>query len=139
MAWAAEREMQMVLLPPERVGLPKRPSKERLVSQRVSWWLAEGRWQEALDLVQPPNRCEPRTLYRLAHALPLTEEHTAVWLLQRVFDVWMAQAKSPYRNELALVREIADRMSPAQAGEWLTGLRQTYKARRAFLAGLPQA
>lgn len=139
MAWAAEREMQMVLLPPERVGFPKRPSKERLVSQRVSWWLAEGRWQEALDLVQPPNRCEPRTLYRLAHALPLTEQHTAVWLLQRVFDVWMAQAKSPYRNELALVREIADRMSPAQAGEWLTGLRQTYKARRAFLAGLPQA
>ena len=138
MAWAAEREMQMVLLPPERVGFPKRPSKERLVSQRVSWWLAEGRWQEALDLVQAPNRCDPRTLYRLAHALPLTEQHTAVWLLQRVFDVWMAQAKSPYHNELALVREISGRMRPEPAREWLDGLRQTYKARRAFLAGLPQ-
>lgn len=139
MAWATEREMQVVLLPPERVGFPKRPSKERLVSQRVSWWLAEGHWQEALDLVQPPNRCDPRTLQRLAHALPPDEQATAVWLLQRVFDVWMAQAKSPYHNELALVREIIGRMAPAQAHDWVAGLRQTYKARRAFLAGLPQA
>ena len=139
MGWAQEREMQMVLLPPERVGFPKRPSKERLVSQRVSWWLAEGRWREALDLVQPPNRCDPNTLLRLAHALPQAERATAVWLLQRVFDTWMLQAKSPYRNELALVQEIGGRMAPEQAREWVDGLRQTYKARRTFLAGLPQA
>jgi len=138
MVWAAEREMQMVLLPPERVGIPKRPSKERLVSQRVSWWLAEGHWQESLDLVRPPNRCDPRTLYRLAQALPSGEQNTAVGLLQRVFDVWMTQAKSPYRNELALVREIVAKMEPEAARQWVAGLRQTYKARRAFLAGLEQ-
>jgi hypothetical protein len=137
MAWAAEREMQMVLLPPERVGFPKRPSRERLVSQRVSWCLAEGCWQEALDLVQPPNRCEPNTLYRLTQALPQAQQAEAVWLLQRVFDTWMLGAKSPYRKELALVQEIIGHMAPEQAHEWIDALRQTHKARRAFLAGLP--
>lgn len=139
MDWMAGREMQRVLLPPERVGFPKRSSVERVVSLRVSWCLAEGRWQDALDLVEPPNVCEPRTLYRLAHALPVAEQARAVWLLQRVFDAHMAQSKSPYGKELALVQEIVARMAPAQASDWLGGLRQTYKARRAFVGGLPQA
>lgn len=139
MDWMAGRELQTVLLPPERVGFPKRTSVERVVSLRVSWCLAEGRWQDALDVVQPPNVCEPRTLYRLALALPSAEQERAVWLLQRVFDAHMTQSKSPYGKELALVREIMARMLPAQASAWVSGLRQTYKARRAFLAGLPQA
>jgi hypothetical protein len=139
MDWMAGRELQTVLLPPERVGFPKRTSVERVVSRRVSWCLAEGRWQDALAVVQPPNVCEPRTLYRLALALPSAEQERAVWLLQRVFDAHMTQSKSPYSKELALVREIVARMLPAQASAWVSGLRQTYKARRVFLAGLPQA
>lgn len=137
MDWMAGREMQRVQLPPERVGLPKRVSQEQVVSLRVSWCLAEGCWQEALDLVQPPNRCDPHTLRRLAHALPPHERDGGTTLLQRVLDAHMSQAKSPYSKELALVREIAGRMAPAQAGEWLNTLRQAYKARRVFLAGLP--
>lgn len=139
MDWMAGRELQTVFLPPERVGFPKRTSVERVVSLRVSWCLAEGRWQDALEMVQPPNVCEPDTLYRLAHALPSAEQERAVWLLQRVFDAHMTQSKSPYSQELALVREIAAGMEPAQASAWVSGLRQTYKARRVFLAGLPQA
>ena len=50
----------------------------------------------------------------------------------------MLQANSPYHNELALVQEIVDRMAPDDARAWVDGLRQTYKARRAFLAGLAQ-
>jgi len=138
MDWMAGRELQTVFLPPERVGFPKRTSVERVVSLRVSWCLAEGRWQDALDLVHPPNVCEPRTLYRLAHALPSEEQERAMWLLQRVFDAHMTQSKSPYSKELALVREIVSRMAPAQVSEWVGGLRQTYKTRRVFLAGLPR-
>ncbi|MBL8304956.1 MAG: hypothetical protein JNM26_19560, partial [Ideonella sp.] len=45
-------------------------------------------------------------------------------------------AKSPYRSELALVREIADLLSSMERRRWIDSLRVRYAAKRNFVAGL---
>jgi hypothetical protein len=49
----------------------------------------------------------------------------------------MQGASSPYRSELALVKEIGQRMDPAKRSRWLEQLRTEYKAKRSFVRDLP--
>jgi len=49
----------------------------------------------------------------------------------------MRRASSPYRHELALVKEIGRRMDSARRIAWLAQLRTEYKAKRNFVRDLP--
>ena len=110
----------------------------RSIDVRVSWHLADAEPQQALALVrQPGNGCRLDTLEALARQLPAENGADAVQLLQRVFDVAMAGASSPYATPLALVRDILARMPLAQQAPWLADLRVRYKPKRNFIAGLP--
>jgi hypothetical protein len=49
----------------------------------------------------------------------------------------MDRATSPYRMELQLVAETAQRMHAPQRAVWLAHLRKVYAGKRNFLNGLP--
>jgi hypothetical protein len=49
----------------------------------------------------------------------------------------MRDAKSPYREELGMVEEIAGMLEPGERAAWLAGLRDGYKAKRNFVRDLP--
>lgn len=59
-------------------------------------------------------------------------------LLLRVFAQAMRTASTPYREELGLVNEIAERLDQARRGAWLAKLRIEFKAKRNFIRDLPQ-
>jgi hypothetical protein len=138
-AWAQTQEMQTQ--PAFRAWRTStantKTASERIVSVRVQWLLSERKLDDALVLVQTPNRCHPDLLLALARKLPSERQVEAVALLLRVFEVEMAGASSPYRTALALVHEALQRMTPARRIEWLAYLRAQYKAKRNFIKELP--
>ena len=111
---------------------------QRNVSLRAAVLCSEQRWAEACDLVQPPAVCDPRVLRDIALHLPDTERERAAALLLRVFGRAMLTAQTPYRDELALVREIAARFDTAGRAAWLASLRTEFKAKRNFVRDLPR-
>jgi uncharacterized Zn finger protein len=110
---------------------------KRNVTLRAHILLAEGRVSEALDLVQPPAVCDPRVLRALALQLGAPQHDHAVALLQRVFDLEMRTAQTPYAHALTLVREIVERQDAQSRARWLAELRVQFKAKRNFIKGLP--
>lgn len=106
------------------------------VGTRVEWLLADGNIDEALALVQPPGRCAPAQLRRIARGLPKARHAEAVPLMLRVFDAAMPGASSPYHEVLSVVAETAGYMSAPERQQWLQALRLKYKARRNFIQGL---
>jgi hypothetical protein len=122
-----------------RFGLP-RPvvsTGERDVSLRAEVLCSEGRWVEACTLVQPPAVCRDGVLSQIARHLPVDQKDQALALLLRVFSSAMRRASSPYRDELALVKEIGRHMDSARRTAWLAQLRTHYKAKRNFVRDLP--
>ncbi len=109
------------------------------VSVRTRWLLHENHLDEAVALVRSPHGCTADLLRDLALRLPTAQHQDAVDLLHRVFDARMAQATSPYREELRLVRDMLKRQTPQQQRQWLAHLRVHYKAKRNFIKGLPDA
>ncbi len=107
------------------------------VSLRAEILCSENRWMEAYALVQPPAVCRDTTLERIALHLPVERSEQAVQMLLRVFVVVMQRSSSPYREALALVKEIGKRMGAVQRAEWLRQLRVQYKAKRNFVRDLP--
>ena len=137
-AWAEQREQAELDAARKRTRTHAGDPALRSIDVRVSWHLADAEPQQALALVrQPGNGCRLDTLEALARQLPAENGADAVQLLQRVFDVAMAGASSPYATPLALVRDILARMPLAQQAPWLTDLRVRYKPKRNFIAGLP--
>jgi hypothetical protein len=55
----------------------------------------------------------------------------------RVFAAEMSDSKSPYRNELERVKEIAALLDATRRVQWLLQLRLEYKAKRNFVRDLP--
>ena len=136
-AWAQAREQDAVV--GARLGVLSRGSagaKGRHVGTRAAWLLAEGRLDDAVQLVQPPHVCEPQLLRTMAMQLPQTRYPEAVLLLQRVFAVSMPGASTPYRDVLQIVGETARRMAEPARSQWLAWLRAEYKAKRNFIKGL---
>ncbi len=118
--------------------LPGRAGVQPDVSLRVSWLLADHQPEAALALAATPgHHCNPRLLLQLARQLPPDRNADAIPLLLRVFNDAIQSAKSPYHEPLALVRETLSRMTAAQGVDWLQELRTVHKAKRNFLAGLP--
>lgn len=115
------------------------PNGARDVSLRAEVLCAEGRWLDACALVQPPAVCRDAVLGQIARQLPPAQADPALALLLRVFDSAMLGASSPYRDALALVKEIGRRMEPARRVAWLAQLRIEFKAKRNFVRGLPAA
>jgi len=113
------------------------PAGQRDVSLRAEVLGSEGRWVEACALVQPPAACRDGVLGQIARHLPDEHKEPALLLLLRVFDSAMKWAKSPYRDELALVDEIGGRMDGARRAAWLAQLRTEYKVKRNFVRDLP--
>jgi hypothetical protein len=107
------------------------------VTLRAQILCSENRWSDAARLVQPPVRCIPSVLRTIALRLGAEERDTAAALLMRVLDAAMEQATSPYRAELQLVAEIAQRMHVPQRAVWLAHLRKVYAGKRNFINGLP--
>lgn len=138
-AWAEQREQEEIAA--ER----KRPAMWRgsgpvvaLVTVRVAWLLAERDLPAALALArQPGTACGADTLVALARVLPAERRAEAAQLLQRVFGSVMPPAQSPYARPLELVREIVALLPVAEGHAWLASLRDSYKAKRNFIAGLP--
>ena len=56
----------------------------------------------------------------------------------RVFASELHCAKSPYRRELALVKEIAVLLDEPRRAAWLVQLRVNYKAKKDFVRDLPE-
>ena len=108
----------------------------RSVSDRVGWLLAEDRWQEALPLVQPPNRCHEGYLAALAKRLPASHDADAVRLSRQMLDAAMRIASSPYAQVLSLIADACKRMPLAAKTDWINELRATHKAKRNFVLGL---
>ncbi|MBI2319353.1 MAG: hypothetical protein HYU75_20730 [Betaproteobacteria bacterium] len=77
-------------------------------------------------------------LQHIATHLDDTHREQALELLLRVFRIAMRQSSSPYREELALVGEIARRLDAQRRSAWLSQLRVEYKAKRNFVRGLPE-
>ena len=75
-------------------------------------------------------------LSQIARHLPSEQRDQALALLLRVFGSAMQRSSSPYRDELALVEEIARRMDAARRTAWLAQLRKEYKAKRNFVRDL---
>ncbi len=109
------------------------------VSVRASWWLdGENDSAQALALVQQPGvRCQDSVLRRLALSLPPDQNATAVTFLQALFYENMEQAKTPYQSELALVREVLQRMTAEQGTQWVAELLSQFKVKRNFIKELP--
>jgi len=122
---------------PFRASWAAPSTQARDVSLRAEVLCAEARWGEACDLVQPPSVCRNDVLHQIARHLPADQSDEAKTLLLRVFSSAMLKAGSPYRDELALVHEIGQRMKAAQRAVWLAQLRAAYKAKRNFIRGLP--
>ena len=101
--------------------------------------LHEGKLDDALALVQSPNRCQGELLWKLAKQLPSGQHAQAVALMMRVFDVVMPGARNPYARELQLAHDILQRQDARQAAAWLEQIRIAYKAKRNFIKGLPAA
>lgn len=108
----------------------------RTVSDRVSWLLAEDRWQEALLAVQPPNRCYDHYLAALAKRLPASHDADAVRLLRQLFEVAIRVASSPYAQVLGLIADACKRMPLDAKTQWIDELRGAHKAKRNFIVGL---
>jgi len=110
---------------------------QRDVSLRAEVLCSENRWVEALALVRPPAFCRDGVLAYLARRLG--PEHVAyrIDLLTRVFANEMRNSKSPYRQELELVDEIAGLLDPTRRAAWLQQLRLEYKAKKNFVRDLP--
>jgi hypothetical protein len=51
----------------------------------------------------------------------------------------MRTAQTLYRDELALVAEIAARLDAARRSAWLASLRGQFKAKRNFIRDLPKS
>ena len=137
----ADRESQAMNRPPvsARYGgafhIPLTAVRD--VSLRAELLGSEGRWLEACALVQPPATCRDAVLSLIARHLPVEQGDQAVALLLRVFGSVMLGASSPYRDALALVKEINRRMEPARRAAWLAQLRIDFKAKRNFIRDLP--
>jgi tetratricopeptide (TPR) repeat protein len=136
MAWAASRESQEL----RRGYGPRAPTEQVMdVSVRVHWLFdAEGDVNSALALVQAPGViCQSDLLHRFALALPEAQASEAAGLLLRLLHSHMQQARSPYHQELKLVRQICERLPPPERRAALAQLRAQYKAKRHFIQDLP--
>lgn len=118
-------------------ALESPPPSAPNVSLRVEILLSEACRDEAWAAVQPPALCRGPLLHTLARHLRADRPADAVTLLQRVLRDEMRNAKSPYAEALALVREAIALMPPEPRGRWLADLRAEFKAKRNFIAGLP--
>ena len=110
----------------------------RDVSLRAEILCDESRWLEACELVQPPMACRNTVLLQIARHLPAERVEQSLTLMLRVFTDAMTRAKSPYRDELILVGEIARRMDAARRAAWLAQLRGEFKRKVNFIGGLPR-
>ena len=118
-------------------GMAFGTSRERDVSIRAEILCAERAWADALTLVQPPHACASEPMLRIARHLPESHAEDAVKLLQRVFAAVMPGTQTPYKDVLAIVHDIGKRMPLDRRAEWFDSLRQQYRAKRNFIAGLP--
>jgi hypothetical protein len=123
---------------PRRPGARRGTSGVRDVSLRAAVLCSESRWTEALAIVQAPNECRANVLREIAVHLDDAHRDEAVALLLQVFGRAMVSARAPYDEELAMVREIAERMDPARRAAWLAALRVQYKPKRNFIRDLPK-
>ncbi|WP_028604492.1 SWIM zinc finger family protein [Ottowia thiooxydans] len=142
----AEQEIELTQSRTQRTGYTRFGAQrllgpgpnERDVSLRASLLCAENRWDEALQLVQPPAYCIEHLLEHIALQLHSTHWEQAVVLLQRAFNSAMQRATSPYRHELDLVRKILLRMgNDTTRRHWLAHLASMHKAKRNFVRDLP--
>ncbi len=123
---------------PRRSGARRGTSGVRDVSLRAAVLCSESRWTEALAIVQAPSECRANVLREIAVHLDDAHRDEAVALLLPVFGRAMVSARAPYDEELAMVREIAERMDPARRATWLAALRVQYKAKRNFIRDMPK-
>jgi len=108
------------------------------VSLRAEVLGSEGRWVEACLLAQPPATCRDAVLNSIAVHLPAEHHEQAVQLLLRVFEAVIQRSSSPYREALALVNEIGQRMDAVRRTAWLDHLRTQFKVKRNFVRDLPE-
>jgi len=77
-------------------------------------------------------------VYGIAIHLPDERQDHAVELPLRVFEAAIQRSSSPYREALALVGEIGQRMDAVRRQDGLTQLRAQYKLKRNFVRDLPR-
>ena len=109
----------------------------RDVTLRAQILCSEGLWTQACSLVQPPVQCSGNVLHEIAMHLSADQNEQALELLMRFFNSEMQRASSPYEEEIALVKEIGQRMDAARRVAWLAQLRTQFKAKRNFVRDLP--
>ena len=133
------REMQQEKPSPFSIHRGVPPTRARDVSLRAQILCSERQWDQARALVQAPAVCNPNALRQIALHLDDTHREESIALLSRVFAQAMRTASAPYRDELRLVDEIAERLDSACRSAWLAKLRIEFKAKRNFVRDLPKS
>lgn len=107
------------------------------VTVRIRWLLHEGDPAQALALARQPGclTAEP-VLRELACALRACDLAAADAIFRQLVESCMRRASTPYHEELAIVGEWLGVLPAAQAAERLAWMRETYRAKRNFVAGL---
>jgi hypothetical protein len=125
---------------PSSLSMPRGASRAqaRDVSLRAQILCSERQWDRACLLVQPPAVCNPSVLRHIGLHLDDAHRKESIELLLRVFAQAMRTASTPYRQELVLVNEIAERLDRARRVAWLAKVRTEFKAKRNFIRDLPQ-
>ena len=120
----------------EQEGVQARPGRGPDVGLRAQILCAEERWEDMFDTLRPPARCSAAVRLGIARSLPPEFAEQCVVLLMGVLEEHLLTAKSPYRSELALVREIAGLLGSMERRRWIHSLRVRYVAKRNFVSGL---
>ena len=108
------------------------------VTWRAGFHVLDGEFDAALQLVQAPHTCDPRVLEALAENLPPDRSGDAFDLLHRCFELEMARSKTPYKEPLRLLQKSLKCLRAPQARAHLLQVGQAHRAKRNFIAGLPQ-
>lgn len=137
LAWLEAREIAALRSPSRYTFQQRDTAGRRNVSTRAALLCADGEWEAALALVQPPHVADPGVLEWIARGLAPGRVPERIALLLRVFASSMANATTPYRDELRLVGEIGALMDPAARAAWLAQLRVEYRGKRNFVRDLP--
>lgn len=107
------------------------------VTVRMRWLLHDGEPAHALALARQPGCVAAELVLReLAGALRDCDLEAADAIFRRLVESCMRRASTPYREELAIVEEWLGVLPATQAAERLAWMRETYRAKRNFVAGL---
>lgn len=117
-------------------ALQQAPARAELGSLRLWLCIDESRFDEGLDWLQAQPGFAAPALQDFALALPEARAEDALALLKRALEQGLRQARPPFKEELALLRLVLERLSPEAGRLYTTWLRLEHRHRTALASAL---